>query len=89
MAYAIDAVHEISESTFRCLAKMNVSVYFARIWSPANNGEADKTGVSNIRAATNAGLCDARSAQFRERCETIQRCHRPRGFKGTCPAKCH
>ncbi|KAI6223719.1 hypothetical protein M3Y99_01432900 [Aphelenchoides fujianensis] len=48
MSYAIDAVQEISESTFRCLAKMNVSLYFARIWSSANNGEADKMGAKNI-----------------------------------------
>ncbi|KAI6196447.1 hypothetical protein M3Y94_01111100 [Aphelenchoides besseyi] len=55
-SYGIDAVASVSQTTFQCLSRQGYSLAFLRIYSPANGGQVDSTGVNNIYAASAAKL---------------------------------
>ncbi|KAI6185165.1 Glycoside hydrolase, superfamily domain-containing protein [Aphelenchoides fujianensis] len=53
---AVDLVGSVSSNTFTCLYNAGVDLVFSRIYSGANGGSTDSTGVQNAITAYNLGL---------------------------------
>ncbi|KAI6185164.1 putative lysozyme [Aphelenchoides fujianensis] len=53
---AVDLVGSVSSNTFTCLYNAGVDLVFSRIYSGANGGQTDSTGVQNAITAYNLGL---------------------------------